>query len=183
MKVKDVMTAAPEACRPDDNLAKAVERLWAADCGVLPVIDHTGRVAGILTDRDICIALGTRNAPASEVRVDSVMRTTVHTCAPDEDVLLALSRMTDHRVRRLPVVDDKDRLVGILSLNDAVLTAGTGRHVVRSAAVLDTLRAICAHPLPAPSSAASLPHTSALSDPVIPSTAIGPNERGVDQRM
>lgn len=148
MKVKDIMTAAPEACRPDDNLAEAVELLWSANCGVLPVTDHSGRVAGILTDRDICIALGTRNARAADVRVESVMRTSVHTCCPTEDVLSALGRMSDRRVRRLPVVDATDRLVGILSLNDAVLSAGTGQHAVRPAAVLDTFKSICAHNLP-----------------------------------
>jgi CBS domain-containing protein len=149
MKVKDIMTAAPEACRPDDNLAEAVELLWKANCGVLPVTDHSGRVAGILTDRDICIALGTQNARASDVRVESIMRTTVQTCQPTEDVLTALGRMSDRRVRRLPVVDAADRLVGILSLNDAVLSAGPGQNAVRPAAVLDAFKSICAHDLPA----------------------------------
>jgi CBS domain-containing protein len=150
MKVNDIMTASPEACRPDDNLAAAVELLWKADCGVLPVVDHSGRVAGILTDRDICIALGTRNVRASNARVASVMRTTVQTCHPGDDVLTALSLMTDRRVRRLPVVDDAGRLVGLVSLNDAVLAAGAGRNAVRPGAVLDAFKAVCAHPLPVP---------------------------------
>jgi CBS domain-containing protein len=149
-RVHDIMTPSPETCRPDDNLATAVALLWKADCGVLPVTDHANRVAGILTDRDICIALGTRDERASRVRVESVMRTNVLTCRPDEEVLTALARMTDHRVRRLPVVDATDNLVGILSLNDAVLAAGSGRDAVRTAAVLDTVRAVCAHALPVP---------------------------------
>ena len=149
MKVQDVMTAAPEACRPEDNLGEAVGLMWAADCGVLPVTDHSGHVAGILTDRDICVALGTRNQRAADVRVDSVMQTTVHTCQPSEDVLSALARMGDHRVRRLPVVDTLGRLVGILSLNDVVLAAGGGPGV-RPGAVLDAFRAVSAHQLPVP---------------------------------
>ena len=103
-----------------------MERLWAADCGVLPIVDDTGRVAGILTDRDICIALGTRNARASDVLIASVMRPAVYTREPDDDVLAALALMSDRRVRRLPVVEG-GRLVGVVSLNDAVLAAGTGR--------------------------------------------------------
>ena len=150
MKVEQIMTASPETCRSDDNLAEAVELLWKADCGALPVVDHAGRVAGILTDRDICVALGTRNARASDVRVGSVMRVNVQTCGPKENVLTALSRMTDHRVRRLPVVDDADRLVGMLSLNDAVLAAGGGHDQVRPAAVLDVFKAVCAHRVPVP---------------------------------
>ena len=77
MKIKDVMSPSPEACRPDDNLATAAALLWTANCGVLPVTDHSGRIAGIITDRDVCIALGTRNARASDVLIASVMRTTV----------------------------------------------------------------------------------------------------------
>ena len=148
MTVKDIMTVAPEACRPDDNLATAVELLWKADCGVLPVTDHTGRVAGIVTDRDICIALGTRNVRASDIRVESVMRKTVQVCEPTDDVLSALSRMADRRVRRLPVVDSANRLVGILSLSDAVLAAGAWRSAVKSGSVLDAFKAVCAHRLP-----------------------------------
>jgi CBS domain-containing protein len=147
MKVNEIMTTAPEAGRPGDNLARAVELLWAADCGVLPIVDDTGRVAGILTDRDICIALGTRNARASDVPIASVMRPTVYTCEPGDDVLAALALMSDRRVRRLPVVEG-GRLVGVVSLSDAVLAMGTGRNAVRPGAVFDTFKSVCAHRLP-----------------------------------
>lgn len=150
MKVQDLMTVSPEACRADDNLAQAVSQLWKADCGALPVVDHTGRLAGILTDRDICIALGTRNTRASESTVGSVMRTSVEVCEPDDDVLTALSRMGDRRVRRLPVVDAEHRLLGIVSLSDVALAAGAARNTVRPTAVLDAFRTICEHPLPVP---------------------------------
>ena len=149
MKIKDLMTPSPEACRPDDNLATASALLWKANCGVLPVTDHSGRIAGIITDRDICIALGTRNARASDIPVGSVMRTTVQTCEPESDALTALAQMSDWRVRRLPVVDAAGRLVGIFSLNDAVLAASPARGGVRPGAVLDTFKAVCAHELPA----------------------------------
>jgi CBS domain-containing protein len=148
MKVQDVMTVSPEACRPENNLAEAVAQLWKADCGALPVVDHTGRLAGILTDRDICIALGTRNARPSEISVGSLMRTSVETCLADDDVATALARMGDRRVRRLPVVDAEHRLLGMLSLSDAALSAGTGRGAVRPAAVLAAFKTISAHPLP-----------------------------------
>ena len=150
MKVQEIMTTAPEACRPATTLAAAFERLWAADCGVLPVTDDGATLVGIVTDRDICIALGTRNRPAATVPVETVMRRTVHTCRPDDDVDVALGRMQERRVRRLPVVDDRGKLVGLLSLNDVVLAAGTGpKAAVKPAAVLQTLKAICAHDLPA----------------------------------
>ena len=148
MTVRDIMTTSPETCRPTTNLASAVERLWRADCGVLPVTADDATVVGIITDRDICIALGTRNRSAATILVDSVMRRPVETCRADEDVNVALDRMKARRVRRLPVLDDQGKLAGILSLNDIVLAAGPGAKAVKPAAVLQTFRAICAHNLP-----------------------------------
>ena len=148
MKVQDIMTTAPETCRPTTNLASAVERLWRADCGVLPVTDDDATPVGVITDRDICIALGTRNRPAATILVESVMRRTVETCRPDEDVNVALDRMKARRVRRLPVLDGQGKLVGILSLNDIVLAMGPGAMAVKPTAVLQTFKAICAHNLP-----------------------------------
>lgn len=155
MRVQDIMTVSPEVCRPDDNLAQAVSQLWNVDCGVLPVVDPAGRLAGILTDRDICIALGTRNERASDVRVRTVMRP-VEACTADEDVITALARMAERQVRRLPVVDDQRRLLGIVSLSDAARATGSGPHAVRPGAVLETLRSVCRHALPVPIVAAGI---------------------------
>jgi CBS domain-containing protein len=149
MKVREIMTTAPEACRPDTNLAAAVERLWAADCGILPVTDEALRPIGVVTDRDICIALGTRNRQASSITVDSVMRQRVETCGVDEDVTRALGRMKERRVRRLPVVDREGKLAGILSMNDVVLATGPSARAIKPAVVVETLKAICSHDVPA----------------------------------
>lgn len=148
MTVQDIMTTAPETCRPATNLASAVERLWRADCGVLPVTDDDATLVGIITDRDICIALGTRNRPAATILVEGVMRRPVETCRADEDVNAALDRMEARRVRRLPVLDEQGKLVGILSLNDIVLATGAGAKAVKPTAVLQAFKAICAHNLP-----------------------------------
>jgi predicted transcriptional regulator len=106
-------------------------------------------VVGIITDRDICIALGTRNKRASEIRVGDVMRTAVETCGTEDDVKGALDKMRDRRVRRLPVLDGDAHLTGMLSLNDAVLATATSNGV-RPAHVIETFRAICVHRLPVP---------------------------------
>jgi CBS domain-containing protein len=150
MEIQDIMTTSPETCGRTTNLAVAVERLWKADCGVLPVVDYDGSLVGIITDRDICIALGTRNRPASTILVENVMTTAVETCREDEDVVDALARMKERRVRRLPVVDDRGKLVGILSLNDIILATGSGAKAIKPAAVLQTFKAICAQNLPVP---------------------------------
>jgi CBS domain-containing protein len=147
MKVKDVMTVDPRTATPETNLAEAAASFLDADCGMLPVVEH-GRLTGVVTDRDICIALGTRNARASELAVGAVARSPVWTCAPDEDVHVALTTMKQHRVRRLPVVGFGDTVVGVVSMNDILLAAGP-RKAVESKEVIDVLQAICAHAHPA----------------------------------
>lgn len=102
MKVKDIMTGEPRVCSADTNVAAAAALLIDGDCGILPVMDE-GKLVGVVTDRDMYIALATRNKRASELTVGEVVQTPVYTCSPDEDVLLALETMKQHRVRRLPV--------------------------------------------------------------------------------
>lgn len=150
MKVHQIMTTSPEACGPETNVAAAVELLWNADCGVLPVVDAERRIVGIVTDRDICIALGTRNCRASELTVSDVMRTDVELCEAGTDVSNALRQMKQRRVRRLPVVDANGRLTGILSLDDAVLASATTGDAVRPAQLIETLQAVCARRVPVP---------------------------------
>ena len=61
MRVRDLMTKTVVFCRHETNLAAATALMWDNDCGTLPVVSESGKVIGIITDRDICIALGTRN--------------------------------------------------------------------------------------------------------------------------
>jgi len=147
MNVKDIMTPQPRTASPRTTLAEASQQLWNGDCGILPVIDE-GKIVGVVTDRDMYIALGTRNQPASQITVGDVATRTVWTCAPTDDVHVALGTMKERRVRRLPVVAEGS-LVGIISLNDLALAAGAGKPV-QNEEIVDTLKAICAHrPVPA----------------------------------
>ena len=123
MKVKEVMMMTPYACHLETNLGAATELMWKGNCGFLPVLDDTGRIKGVVTDRDICIAVGTRTVPAGEVRVEDVMRKDMFTCMPEDDVHDALQMMRDGNVRRLPVLDSDMKLVGVLSLHDVLLSA------------------------------------------------------------
>lgn len=123
MKVRDIMVRAPKYCRPDTNLATAVEILWKGDCGFLPVVDLDGRVAGVVTDRDICIALGTRNQRASEVFVREVMTERAYVSRAEDDIHTALETMEKHQVRRLLVVSVDGKLIGVLSIGDLTLHA------------------------------------------------------------
>lgn len=144
MKVRDVMTVDVHSCPPEANLAEVAQVMWESDCGIVPIVDADHRVRGVLTDRDICIALGTRNVPAAVVRASDVMATSVITSAVDDDLESALARMQSGRVRRVPVVDATGGLCGIVSLDDVVLhvTENPKDGKLRSA-LIGTLSAMC----------------------------------------
>jgi predicted transcriptional regulator len=78
MKVRDVMKPAAVCCRRDTNLAAAVELLWVNNCGTLSVVGNNGKLEAVITDRDICIAAGTRNRLPSELTVQSRLRKRDH---------------------------------------------------------------------------------------------------------
>ncbi|MEW6212860.1 MAG: CBS domain-containing protein [Acidobacteriota bacterium] len=86
MKVQEVMTKDVKACFPDTNLAAAAALMWENDCGVLPVVVDNRQAVGVITDRDIAIAVGTKGRPAQEIRVDEVMTAQLFACAPDDDI-------------------------------------------------------------------------------------------------
>ena len=131
--VKDVFTRNVKACGPDDTLAEGAALMWTFDCGLLPVVDDARRPLGVVTDRDICMAVATRDQRASQLRMREVMTRDLVVCAPDDDLASALARMGRAKVRRLPVVDDAGVLLGILSVSDVIR---------RSAAVPELLRAL-----------------------------------------
>jgi CBS domain-containing protein len=148
VKVKDIMTVEPRSCAPATSLAEAAALMLDGDCGILPVVAD-GKLVGVVTDRDMYIALATRNKRASELTVREVVQTPVYTCGPDDDVQAALETMKQHCVRRLPVEGFGGSIMGIVSMNDIVLAAGP-RRPVREADVVGTLQAICAHHHPTP---------------------------------
>ena len=147
MNVKKLMTPAPRTCTRATNLAEAAALMLDADCGILPVVDDNGKLVGVVTDRDMYVALATRNTLASQLTVGDVARSTVFTCGPDDDVQSALATMKQHHVRRLPVEGFGGTVAGIISMNDILLAAGKG---VGNADIVETLQAICAHHHPVP---------------------------------
>jgi len=123
MRVLEVMTKKPASCRPETSLAEAAVLMWKSSCGFLPVIGEGGNVIGVVTDRDISIALGTRKQRPADVRVWDVMPKKLFTCTSEDDVHSALKTMRSAKVRRLPVIDPEGALVGVLSIDDIVLKA------------------------------------------------------------
>jgi CBS domain-containing protein len=92
--------------------------MWERDCGALPVVDQEGRVAGMVTDRDICMAAYTQGRPIHAVPVEKVMAQHVFSCGANDSIEDAEAIMHQFHVHRLPVVDSEQHVVGVLSLDD-----------------------------------------------------------------
>jgi CBS domain-containing protein len=120
MKARDVMTHTAVFCTAENNVGEAVEMMWVRNCGMLPLVGVDGKLAGVLTDRDICIALSTRNRLAGELQVAEIATKNVFTCNPEDEIHEVLQTIADKQVRRLPVVDKDGKLLGILSMDDVI---------------------------------------------------------------
>ena len=153
MKVKEIMTADPSVCDLNESLAEAAKTMWDSDCGALPVLKDGKEVVGLITDRDICMAMAMRDSNPTAVSAEEVLTGNVYSVAPEDEIQTALQLMQEHQVRRLPVIGPEGELEGMLSMNDIVLNAqrkanGEAPHI-RYADVVDTYKAICAHRTPA----------------------------------
>lgn len=142
--VAGVMKAAI-SCGPNDSLAVVVTSMWDHDIGFLPVTGDAGRLLGVVTDRDACIAACTRGKRMDEIPVETVMSKVVAICGPGDALNDALAVMRDRRVRRLPVVTDGRGVVGVVSLQDLARVFGRGE----ASEVLDAYLLIAAPPAPA----------------------------------
>jgi len=153
------MTVDVKACRPWDSLNRAAQVMWENDCGCVPVVDESGRVVGMLTDRDVCMAAYTQGRLLAEMTVSSAMSKTVVICTQEDRIATAEQRMREHRVRRLAVVNGAGRIVGVLSLSDLARgarheRAGGKKKELSLQGVGETLGAICEQPHSAEVSAA-----------------------------
>jgi CBS domain-containing protein len=119
-KVREVMTARPRSVTPQTLVSEVAKLMEADDVGVIPVVEEE-RLVGIVTDRDIVVRAiakekDPRGMPASEVSSRELI-----TVDPEDDLSDALQIMMEHQLRRLAVVEQDDRLVGVLSQADVAL--------------------------------------------------------------
>jgi CBS domain-containing protein len=131
-KSNEVMTKNPFCCLPDDMVIKAALLMKSKEIGAIPVIEseETNKLVGIVTDRDLALEVVAEGRDPQTTKVGDVMSGKVVTCRADEDVRKALDGMSKHQLRRIPVVDKNNRLVGIIAqadvatrVNDAGKTA------------------------------------------------------------
>ena len=117
MKVKDIMTTSVEIIHPDARLVEAAQKMKTLNVGSLPVCDGE-RLKGMLTDRDITIRAVAEGMNPNEITVQDVMSPEVVYCFEDQEVEDAAKLMGQKQIRRLPVLNQHKRLVGILALGD-----------------------------------------------------------------
>ena len=147
MQVEQVMSHQVKSCRASDTLATAARIMWDHDIGAVPVVADGGRPVGVVTDRDICMASLIQGKLLSEIPVMNVAATEPCVAREDDPVEVVESLMRNHQVRRIPIVDNTRRLVGIISLNDiARHTRQNGGHhdALSPEVVASTLAAISA---------------------------------------
>jgi CBS domain-containing protein len=118
MKIEQMMSRDVKSCRDREQLVKAVQLMWEHDIGSVPVLDDSGTLVGIITDRDCVMAAYTQGRRLDEIDIRTVMSGQVQTCQPTDTLESAAMAMKKAQVRRLPVVDKKNRLVGMVSLTD-----------------------------------------------------------------
>ena len=146
MNVHEVMTNDVQWCGLGTNLADAAKLMWDTDCGVLPVLNGSRQVLGMITDRDICMACATKNRAPSELSVSDAVSGKTHRCRMSDDVHTAMDVMKREQVRRLPVVDEEGALQGMISMNDFILLAGGAKAPAISLQdVARALKAISSH--------------------------------------
>lgn len=124
MKIKELMQSHVKSCQFDTNLEAVAMLMWNNDCGAIPVVDEVGRPVAMITDRDISIGSAINHKPLWELTVQQVCDSSeLLSCNGEDNLQAALSIMHAGQVRRLPVVDDQGKLVGILSMDDLILAA------------------------------------------------------------
>lgn len=125
MKIQDIMSADPSTVTPDTPLTEAARLMKEHNIGMLPVVESEGsrRLVGVVTDRDITIR-HVAEGHLSDCPVREAMTDNVSTCKADENVDKVMTLMAEEQVRRIPIVDERGDLVGIVSQADIVLESG-----------------------------------------------------------
>jgi CBS domain-containing protein len=119
-RCEDVMTKDPVCCVPTDTVEEAAQIMKNEGVGAVPVVDdqETRKLVGIVTDRDLTVEVIADGMSPATTTVENVMTITLARCNVDDDVHRATELMAQHQVRRIPVVDAEDRIVGIISQGD-----------------------------------------------------------------
>lgn len=142
MKISSLIHRSVTSCTTHDTLERAAQLMWDHDIGCLPVIDDQGHVAGMVTDRDICMAAYMQGAPLRAIPVANAMAKHVFSCTEDDEVSAVEQTLSAHQIHRMPVIDAQGHPVGIVSINDIARAASAGQ--VPPSEIASTLAAVSA---------------------------------------
>jgi CBS domain-containing protein len=119
-KCNEVMTKKLVCCLPDDMVIKAAELMKSENIGPILVIENeqTQKLVGIVTDRDLALKVVAEGRDAKSTKVEAVMTRQLVTCHAEDDVQKALDAMAEHQLRRIPVVDNDNKVLGIIAQAD-----------------------------------------------------------------
>ena len=139
----ELMTKDPVCCLPDSMVAHVAQLMKRENIGPIPVIEseQTRKLVGIVTDRDLALSIVAEGRDANSTKVEAVMTRKVVTCRADDDVQKALDAMSEHQLRRIPVVDSDNKILGIIAqadvatrINQPEKTAAIVKEISRSTA-------------------------------------------------
>ena len=122
----DVMTQNPVYCLPGDMVIKAAELMKSGDLGPVLVVEseQTRKLVGILTDRDLALKIVAEGLDPRSTTVETVMTREVVTCLAEDDLQVALDAMAEHQLRRIPIVDNDNKILGIIAQADVATRGG-----------------------------------------------------------
>lgn len=142
MHVSDLMTSKPVTCMSEESLDAATGLMWFHDVGALPVVDALGVLVGMITDRDVALAVHRKKVTLGQIPVSDVMSGNVYSCQAGDTIRHVEELMRRHRVRRVPVVDEHNCPVGMLSLADLARGASDNLHLVQARELARVLSAL-----------------------------------------
>lgn len=144
MRAQRLMTTPVATCRVSDSLDHAAHLMWEHDCGAIPVVSENGVLVGIITDRDIAMSAYTQGRPLRSIPVSAAMAAVVYSVGSDATLDDVEALMRSRQVRRVPVVADGGRPVGLISLNDIARHANDGKHTPAvDRKLVETMAAVC----------------------------------------
>jgi len=136
LRCRDIMTRDVVSCRRDTPINEVARLMRDQDTGAIPVLDENGKLCGIVTDRDLVVRGLTADKPENEMRAEDCMSDDVYTANQNDRVVEVIREMGDHQIRRIPVVDSRDRLVGIISVADVALQTNKDRELADAMEVI-----------------------------------------------
>jgi CBS domain-containing protein len=142
VRTGDVMTRNVVTVHPNDTVECAARQMGECNCGALPVVDDNGRLIGMVTDRDLTIRVTGRGKDPQEVRVGECMTNESFACQANDSLKDCMRQMSRHQIRRLPIINDRYQVIGIVSQADLARYAGAYQGRGQRRALADVLCAI-----------------------------------------